>query len=97
MLDLQITESALEDLEYLKKFEQALILDEIENQLPREPLNPTNRRKPLRPNDLSEWEMKVGKYRVFYDVDVANKQVKIKAVGWKEHNRLLICGKEFVL
>jgi mRNA-degrading endonuclease RelE of RelBE toxin-antitoxin system len=57
----------------------------------------TRNRKPLRPNDLSTWEARVGSHRVFYDVDQINRRVTIKAVGWKEHNRLFIRGEEYHL
>ena len=53
-------------------------------------------RKPLRPNELARWELRIGEFRVFYDVEGAN-VVKIKAIGWKEHNRLLIRGREYHL
>jgi mRNA-degrading endonuclease RelE of RelBE toxin-antitoxin system len=43
------------------------------------------------------WELRIGKYRVFYDADVVRDTVKIKAVGWKEHDRLFMSGKEFLL
>ena len=91
------TESALEDLRFLKKNEQKVILDSIQEQLAAQPLVQTRNRKPLRPNDLSAWEVRMGAHRVFYDVDEANKQVTVKAVGWKEHNKLFIRGKEYQL
>lgn len=94
MFDLDFTESAIEDLRYFKKTEQNLILDSIEEQLVQEPLNVTKNRKPLRPNDISAWELRIDKYRVFYDVNVEDNLVIIKAVGAKEHNQLFICGKE---
>ena len=49
------------------------------------------------PNDLSIWEMRVGEFRVFYDVDEERQEVLIKAVGWKKHNKLFIRGKEHEL
>jgi len=94
MFRIEFTESASEDLDFLRKPEQRLILDAIERQLAVEPLTPTRNRKPLRPNDLSEWGLRIGKYRVFYDVDAESSTVTVKAVGWKEHNRLFIRGKE---
>ncbi len=97
MFELGITHSALGDLQHLRKDEQKRILDEIERKLLAAPLTTTRNRKPLRPNDLSEWEMRAGKYRVFYEVDVESNLVTIKAVGWKEHNKLFIRGREFVL
>jgi len=97
MFEVVFTESALEDLRFLKKTEQKVVLDAIEQQLVTEPLTETRNRKPLRPNDLSSWEARVGSQRVFYDVDEAGQKVTIKAVGWKEHNKLFIRGKEYQL
>lgn len=94
MFELDFTESAIEDLRYFKNTEQNLILDTVEEQLPQEPLDVTKNRKQLRPNDISAWELRIDKYRVFYDVNVENNLVIIKAVGWKEHNQLFIRGKE---
>ncbi len=51
----------------------------------------------MEPNTLAEWELRIGVYRVFYDVDPAASQVKVKAVGYKEHNVLHLRGKEFTL
>ncbi len=94
---LAFTKDALDDLAYLKKYEQRLILDELEVQLSREPTMETRNRKPLEPNTLGEWELRIGVYRIFYDVDPAESLVKIKAVGYKEHNVLHLRGKEFIL
>jgi mRNA-degrading endonuclease RelE of RelBE toxin-antitoxin system len=57
----------------------------------------TRNRKKLRPNDVSEYELRISKFRVFYDVDEEAKTVKIEAVGYKEGNRLFILGKEYAL
>jgi mRNA-degrading endonuclease RelE of RelBE toxin-antitoxin system len=97
MFALEFTASALDDLRYLRRFEQSLILDAIERQLTGEPLTPTRNRTPLRPNDLAAWERRIEKYRVFYDVNVERYLVKVKAVGWKDRDRLIIRGREFVL
>lgn len=97
MFQAEFTASAYDDLLHMRKFEQSLILDAIEEQLSTEPATPTRRRKPLRTNELSDWELRIGRYRVFYDIVPENDVVKIKAIGWKEHNVLFIRGKEFVL
>jgi mRNA-degrading endonuclease RelE of RelBE toxin-antitoxin system len=94
---IEIREDALLDLKYLRAYEQRLILDAIEEQLPWEPEKGTRNRKSLRPNDLAAWEMRIGNLRVFYDVRSETKEVIVKAVGWKEHGTLFIRGKEFVL
>ena len=64
MFETRLTESAYDDLSYLQKFEQSLILDAIEEHLSTEPAAQTRRKKPLRPNELSDWELRIGKYRV---------------------------------
>jgi addiction module RelE/StbE family toxin len=97
MFEVVFTESAVADVQYLKKSDQNIVLDAIEQQLTKEPLVQTRNRKPLRPNDLSSWEARVGSHRVFYDVDETNQKVTIRAVGWKEHNKLFIRGKEYQL
>jgi mRNA-degrading endonuclease RelE of RelBE toxin-antitoxin system len=74
-----------------------LILDQVEVQLSHEPACETRKRKPLEPNNLTEWELRIGDYRVFYDIDMSEARVKIIAVGVKEHNALYIRGKEYTL
>ena len=93
----EFTEDAFLDLRHLRKREQRTILAAIERQLPAAPMKATRNRKALRPNDLSTWEVRVGRYRVFYDVVEPGERVVIKAIGWKEHNRLFIRGEEFQL
>lgn len=72
------------------------MLDAIEAQLIHSPRSVTRNRKPLRENDLSQWEMRVRHYRIFYDLP-GEQTVLVKAVGWKEHNALYIRGKEYPL
>ncbi len=94
MFKLELSNNAIEELKSYKKKERVLILDSLEKSLPHEPMIETRQRKLLRPNPLSKWELS---FRVFYDVDLESQVVLIKAVGWKEHNTLLIRGKEFQL
>lgn len=95
--EIEMTNSALDDIAFLKKSEQRAVLDAIEEQLTSTPLTPTRNRKPLRPNDLSQWEVRIGALRVFYDVAEEAGVVIVKAVGWKEHNKLFIRGKGHTL
>jgi mRNA-degrading endonuclease RelE of RelBE toxin-antitoxin system len=97
MFEIELTESASDDLRFLQKSDSRHIVAEIERHLSFEPCTPTLRRKALRPNPLSTWELPIGNFRVFYDVDKGANIVVIRAVGWKEHNRLLVRGKEFLL
>jgi len=59
-----------------------------------EPSVETKHRKPMRPNPVAPWELRIGPLRVYYDVDVEPDQlVKIRAVGIKERNRVRIGGE----
>jgi hypothetical protein len=75
----------------------ATILDSLEKSLAHEPARETRPQKRLRPNPLSKWELRVDRFPVFYDVDLESRVILIQAVGWKDHNTLLIRGKEFQL
>jgi len=63
-----------QDLRDIPAHYRARILDAIENQLPEQPTIVTKNRKPLHslvpPWDANPpvWELRVGDYRVFYDV-----------------------------
>jgi len=97
MFRIELTKGAIEDLRFFKKFEQRFLLETLERQLRAEPEVETQNRKPLRPNELARWELRIGTFRVFYNVRLVDRVVQIKSIGWKEHNRLLIRGKEFPL
>ncbi|NUO79629.1 type II toxin-antitoxin system RelE/ParE family toxin [candidate division KSB1 bacterium] len=92
--NITIADSAFDDLAWLKKFERVTILEAIDTQLSHEPAKETRHRKQLRETTFSRWELRVGKYRAFYNVDEDRKTVDITAIGYKEHNTLFIRGKE---
>ncbi len=58
-----------------------------------EPNVETHNRKWLRPNDISDWELRIGKYRVLYDIEEQVKIVAIQAIGFKIGNELYIRGE----
>ena len=95
--EIELTQSAIADLQVFRKFEQRQIVAGIEEQLQYEPTVVTRNRKRLRQNDIAEWELRIGKFRVFYDVDARVKIVKIEAIGYKEGNVLSIRGEEYEL
>jgi mRNA-degrading endonuclease RelE of RelBE toxin-antitoxin system len=97
--NIEFTRPAADHVRGFKKFEQQIILDAIDVHLTYEPTIETKNRKPLSRNELSNWELRVQKFRVFYDViDNENEQiVKIKAVGHKKHNTLYIGEQEVEL
>jgi mRNA-degrading endonuclease RelE of RelBE toxin-antitoxin system len=94
---IEITEEAIEDLEYFDKATRVTILDTVERQLADQPLQETRNRKPLRPGSKFNWELRVANYRVFYDVIQETVIVNVVAVGYKEHNKLYIRGQEVKL
>ena len=94
---LEFTDSALGDLGFFRKYEQSIIMEEIHLQLSYEPARETRNRKSMEPNALADWELRIGDYRVFYDIDSTVATVKVKAIGYKEHNCLFIRGKEYSL
>ena len=94
---IDVTEETKVDLSYYTAFERKIIVSEIREQLTHQPHVETKNRKPLRDNPLASWELRVGKYRVFYEVDETARAVSIVSIGHKEHNVLWIRGKEVQL
>ncbi len=94
MFEIEFATEAEQDLRWFRKNEQNEILDAIHGQLRYEPTVETRNRKRLRPNQTAEWEMRVDKFRVFYDADDIVRIVIIEAVGLKIGNRLYLRGKE---
>src|SRR5437667_2411142 len=85
-------------LEALTANQRTTVLAKIEGQLSKQPLVETRNRKPLRPNPVAPWELRVGQLRVFYDVTgTEGGVVRILAVGLKRRNVLMIGGKEIRL
>ena len=92
-------------MKFLSAAEGSGLLDAIREQLTHEPLVETRHRKPLRPNPLAPWELRVGSLRAFYDVQPGQGEapdreleapvdvVYVLAVGKKERNVLRIAGE----
>jgi mRNA-degrading endonuclease RelE of RelBE toxin-antitoxin system len=88
---------ALSDLETLRKYDQQRVVRELQEQTSHEPAIETRRRKRLRPNRLAEWELRVGTFRVFYDVESDASVVRVVAIAVKTGSRLFVHGEEFEL
>lgn len=85
-------------LRSLSARERVLILDAVSEQLVHQPTIETRNRKPMRPNPIAPWELRIGDLRVYYDVtDSPEPVVHIRAAGIKEHNRVRVGGKEIIL
>jgi mRNA-degrading endonuclease RelE of RelBE toxin-antitoxin system len=68
----------------------------VDKQLAHRPKAETKNRKPMRPNPIAPWELRIGTLRVYYDVeDEPELVVHIRAVGAKQRNKVRI-GKEVI-
>jgi mRNA-degrading endonuclease RelE of RelBE toxin-antitoxin system len=97
MYEIEYTPEAVQDLRAFRKHEQQQIVDAIDAQLQHEPDAVTANRKRLRPNELAEWELRLDRIRVFYDVRQTVRIVKIVAIGYKRGSKLFVHGEEFSL
>lgn len=63
-----------------------------------QPTTETRNRKPMRPNPVAPWELRIGNLRVYYEVqDEPAPKVMILAIGIKERNEVLIGGERIEL
>src|SRR5438128_427275 len=89
MYKLRYVESVAEDLKRLRAGQRAQILNRIEAQLTHEPTRQTRNKKILvglaPPWEHVEpiWELRIGEFRIFYDVDEAASMVIIRAMRRK--------------
>lgn len=75
-----------------------MVFDGVDEQLAHQPTVETRNRKPMRPNPLAPWELRIGDLRVYYDVqEEPQKVVTVLAVGIKVGNRVVIGGEEVEL
>jgi mRNA-degrading endonuclease RelE of RelBE toxin-antitoxin system len=91
---IEFTAEAKIDLTWFSVYERRIIVDEVRRQLTDQPAVQTRNRKVLRDNPIARWELRVGKFRVFYEVGEDVATVSVGAVGAKQHNRLYIRGQE---
>ena len=78
--------------------EAATVLDRVPRHLSHEPTRGTRNRKLLEGAPFAPWELRIGHLRVYFDVEEEPERVvKIRAVGVKDRNRVLIGGEEVEL
>jgi mRNA-degrading endonuclease RelE of RelBE toxin-antitoxin system len=95
--DIEFSSRALEHLGLLRRRDQQILVDAITRHLTDQPETPTRNRKRLEQNRVAPWELRVGDFRVFCDVDAPHKLVVILAIGHKVHHTLVIGGEEVFL
>jgi mRNA-degrading endonuclease RelE of RelBE toxin-antitoxin system len=93
MYEIRYSPSVADDLENLKVFLRRQIVDSVDEQLAHVPTRETRRRKILHglippfEADPPIWQLRVGEYRVFYDVDDIERIVYVRAVRHKPPHR----------
>ena len=94
-----LSPEALDHLAALTARRRRVVLDAMETHLAHQPITATRRRKPLRPNPLASWELRVGRFRVYYQAESTGDEdtVYVIAVGEKVRNRVIIAGVEVEL
>lgn len=89
MYTISYSKDVREDLKRLKARDRTTLLDRIEQQLTHEPTKPTRNRKQLvgliPPWDAEGivWELRIGDWRAYYDVDEVGFCVVIRAIRQK--------------
>ena len=86
---IEITPSALEELKAIKRYYRHRLVEAIDTRLKHQPTNESKNRKQLIGvvPDFEHvppiWELRVGDYRIFYDVDEIEEIVVVRAVRKK--------------
>ena len=89
MYEVEFSEGVEKDLKKIRVYDRNMILDAVEKQLVHTPNVETKKRKmlvslvPPFESVPPIWELRVGEYRVFYDVDEEEGKVYVRAVRKK--------------
>jgi mRNA-degrading endonuclease RelE of RelBE toxin-antitoxin system len=93
--DIEFATAVEEHLQSLSARQRGLVFDGIEQHLAHQPALETRNRKPMRPNPLATWELRLGDLRVYYRiVDEPKKIVQVAAVGVKKREQIWIGGEK---
>ena len=92
---IEFSPAAREHIRDLTARQRSVVLQGIREQLQLQPTTATRNRKPLRPESMAEWELRMGIIRVYYDVTIEpDEVVSIIAVGIKVRNRVRIGSED---
>jgi len=92
--DIEYSPDAVSQLQQLRRFDQVAVADAVEKALKHEPSAPSRHRKRMRSKIISTWELRIGDFRVYYDVDDQRRLVEVRAIGIKVRERVYISGEE---
>jgi mRNA-degrading endonuclease RelE of RelBE toxin-antitoxin system len=95
---IEFTPTAREHFAALTAGERALVRDGVRAQLMHQPTVETRRRKPLRPNTLAGFRLRIRHLRVYHDVlEERIRLTLVQAIGVKVRNRIRVGGEEIEL
>lgn len=95
---LDYSPEAEDHLRRLTARQHVTVLDAILRQLVHQPTVESRNRKPMLPNPVATWELRVGSLRVYYEVEEHPEQiVYVNAIGIKRRNRVQIGDAEVEL
>jgi mRNA-degrading endonuclease RelE of RelBE toxin-antitoxin system len=89
MFTIEYAEGVADDLAAMRPFDRSRLLDRVEEELTYQPTTETRNKKmlvglvPPWDHEPPVWELRVGEYRVFYDVNDAEERVTVRAVPRK--------------
>jgi mRNA-degrading endonuclease RelE of RelBE toxin-antitoxin system len=93
---IEYSPSVEEHLRALTARDRSIAISAIDKQLRHQAALETRNRKPMRPNPVAPWELRVGRLRVYYDVEEEPERVVyVLAVGIKLRDQVRI-GEEAV-
>ncbi len=88
---IEYSPEAEDHLRALTARQRSIVLDAVDEQLVHEPKVETRNRKPMRPNPIAPWELRIDLLRVY--VGGLELIVRIRAVGTKDRNHVRIGGE----
>lgn len=95
MYTIEFTPEAETDLRWFTRREQNIIFDGIKSNLRYEPTTITPNRHPCRDdNKIADWELRLGVYRIYYEVDDVIRIVSVARIGEKPNNQVFFRNKK---
>jgi len=93
---IEYSPAAVGHLKVLSARQQATVLDGIDRNLSLNATTETRNRKPMRPNPLAPWELRLGSLRIYFDPILEPEPVVVVlAVGVKDRNAVRI-GRQVI-
>jgi mRNA-degrading endonuclease RelE of RelBE toxin-antitoxin system len=96
MYTIELTPEAENDLRWFDRRERNIIVDGIKTNLSYQPTVITINRKPCRDDGtkIADWELRIGVYRVYYNVEEQVHIVAIQRIGEKPNNTVFFRGRQ---